>query len=519
MPNVTLIFENQQKIILCEHGVSIADILIKCGIFFDFPCGGSGRCGKCIVKISGDVTPPEKEEISLLDVNRIQEGYRLACRTRIIGDVTIFLPKSNLIAPETDSAKNLNGHSKLSETTHEKIGIAADIGTTTLVLKFFNLESSSEIETVSLINPQRQYGADVISRIEASEKFGVKKLQRVLIDALNTLISEFCTNYNTNKNNITECVFAGNTIMQHIAAGISPHGMASSPFTPSTLFGENIKASELGLFINESADVHFSKCISSFVGGDIMSGLLACRFDNLNTPALFIDIGTNGETALFDGKGNIICTSAAAGPALEGAHISCGVGNIPGAIFKVEPKSGKLVCKTIDDKDPVGICGTGLIDTVAALLELDYVDETGAIAPSRDSGQKKEQCYYLCGSDIYISQKDLREVQAAKSAIVSSVYSLLDTAGIRADALADVYVAGGLGTGLNIKSACRIGLLPPEFEKKATSVGNSALSGASMLLLDKNNFKRVKKIDAMCHTLDLSLSESFNRYFIENMLF
>lgn len=502
MISVTVKSGKNKKIVSGECGMPVMDILRNNGIFLDAPCGGHGRCGKCYAKITGPLEPMAEAERKLLPSKLISEGYRLSCFARATGDITVMLPENNF-----KSDKSTNVINKISD----NIGIAADLGTTTIAIRYFDLESKNEIEAQSFLNPQRQFGADVISRIGACINIGIKKLQDTLIFEINKNITAFCKKHSITKEQIVKSVFAGNTVMQHIAAGISPESMAAYPFAPSTLFNCEIKAKTIGLQINPEANVYFPPCVSAFVGGDITSGMLACSFDKLNasgTSSLFVDIGTNGEMALLSGK-DILCSSTAAGPAFEGAHIACGTGSVPGAICKVYEKNIKPAFETIGNAAPCGICGSGLIDAVSVLLDTNLIDGTGAL----DDGQ------FDFDSNIFITQHDIREIQLAKSAIVSGIETLLENAGLSTDVIDNVFIAGGFGSNINIKSACRIGLLPKKFENISKAVGNTSLAGASMLLLEDKNKVRLRNLAKSCRSIDLSTNSFFTQRFVDNMLF
>lgn len=508
MITITVLSGKNKKIIAGENGVSVMDILRSNGIFLDAPCGGHGRCGKCIVKVTGSLEPMSFSEKELLSPELLNQGFRLACFAKAAGDITVSLPTDKLKS-NADTYSNYNKKSN-------KIGIAVDLGTTTIAITYFDIESGNKVETQSFLNPQRQYGADVISRIEACINIGTKKLKDTLILETNKNINIFCEKYSIPKEQIVKSVFAGNTVMQHILAGISPEGMASYPFTPKTLFDTEIKSKNLGLDINSEAAIYFPPCVSAFVGGDITAGMLACSFDKLNEPSLFVDIGTNGEMALLSDKG-IICSSTAAGPAFEGAHIACGTGSIPGAICKVFEKNKKPLYETIGNIAPRGICGSGLIDAIAVLLDLNLIDETGAL--NNNQFNDKDEAVFNFNKNIFIAQHDIREIQLAKSAIVSGVETLLNYAELSPNDIKNVFIAGGFGSNINVKSACRIGLLPKQFENTSKAVGNTSLNGASMLLLEDKNKYRITDLVKRCHSIDFSKNSYFGHRFIDNMLF
>lgn len=537
MIKATIRFDANEKHFICESGKTLMEILRDGGFFIDTPCGGNGRCGKCAVIASGDLSQLSTAEKNSLSPELIKKGYRLACLARAEGDITVTLPDSHDAVIETDSVgstfsfapsvtcNEINGRFEVAfsgktigfaDNRDSVIGMAVDIGTTTLAARFYNLVTGAAIGTQTALNPQRQYGADVISRIMSCKQFGTEKLHDCLIDTLNSMIDSFCLSQGLSFDNIYHCVIAGNTVMSHIAAGLSPEGMATSPFEPKTLFGYDLSAADTGLNINRGAPVYFAPCLSAFVGGDITAGLLACDFDTLHDPSLFVDIGTNGEIALLR-ENEIFCCSTAAGPAFEGAHIACGTGCISGAINRVFEQDGQIFFETIGNKEPCGICGSGLIDAVSVLLDCGNLDETGALV-DKNSDLKNEN-YYFGGTGVFITQHDIREMQLAKSAIASGIDTLLHDAGLEACQIANVFIAGGFGTHMDISSACRIGILPGIFSHVAKPVGNTSLTGASNLPLNSESFERIIKITGLCRCVELAGNDYFNQRFIENMLF
>lgn len=540
MITATVTHDGRVNILHAEKGMTVLEILRSGGVFIDAPCSGRGHCGKCAVKASGLLSPPQKAEIELLPPALLEHGCRLACLAVATGDISVTVPDTQAVKIETGGAAQncvfapsvtvdaSGSHFKVDFRGAEidslgdaapVLGMALDIGTTTLAARFFDLISGKNLGTETALNPQRKFGADVISRIAtcSDAENGTEKLCSAVRGAVSQMTEKFCMRCGAAADNIYHCIIAGNTVMQHIAAGISPAGMGRSPFKPSTLFGCETSAESFGIGLNHSTRVYFSPCVSAFVGGDITAGLLACGFDTLQKPTLFVDIGTNGEMALLC-HNDILCCSTAAGPAFEGAHIVCGTGSVAGAISRVAAGSDGVTYETIGGAKAAGICGSGLIDAVAALMDLGLLDETGALDTEFESSERG--AYFPIGkSDIYITQKDVREIQLAKSAVASGVESLLCRAGLKAADISRVFVAGGFGACINIKNACRIGLLPREFLPLATPVYNTSLAGASMLLLDRHSFDRIDNITRRCRIVELAGNTFFEKRFVENMLF
>lgn len=513
----TVITENGKKIIKCDSSLTVLDIIKLSGQTFSAPCGGNGRCGKCKVKITGSVTGPSAQEKSMLTSDEIASGIRLACMTKPLNDITISI----LCNKSYDMSKESYEKQPVFHQNLRNVGIAADIGTTTVAVYFYDLDTGTRLDIKSGANAQASYGADVISRIGycISNENGLKLLQKVLVDQLNEYIVSFCAENNVEKETVVSAVIAGNTAMEHILAGISPAGLAQSPFTPATLFGTEIQAKSLGLNINEDAQVYFTPCISAFVGGDITAGLLACGFDQAEQTTLFVDIGTNGEMALHH-RGKIYCCSVAAGPAFEGAHIKYGAAGIPGAIRSVELVNGQISVQTIQNKKPTGICGSGLIDAVSVMLKTGVLDETGRIHDGNSVTEKDGQRNFLIDppSGISVTQKDIREVQLAKSAVAAGIEVLHKTALITYNQVQTVYISGSFGAHLCPENACKIGLLPNKLLPLIKPIGSTAGAGVSLILRSRAT-KRLENILKKCVPVPLSANPYFEEKFIENMHF
>lgn len=522
------------------YGETLLNCLAHAGVYLvDAPCGGMGRCGKCSVKAYGNMRPPDETEIALLG-SGISRQMRLACRARVTGDVSLELmnPHTQIAQIETGgydpdafdadpyiTVENTNGgrevclfgqpFCRLTKQT-VIVGIAIDLGTTTLAAKFFDLESGETLFTAASVNPQRQWGADVISRISACmEQGGLQRLRTCLWNAVNGMIDDFCRNTGNKPEQIVYCTVAGNTVMQHIAAGLPPDGMAAAPFTTASLFGGEYGAGDIGADMNPAGKVFFLPCVSAFIGGDITAGLLCCGFDKSDASALFVDVGTNGEMAVCCG-GRITCASVAAGPAFEGAHIACGMAGVEGAINEVNVENDRVEFKTIGGRPPKGICGSGLIDLVATMVKTGALDETGAIVAQAD-GMERTERFYIGGSGIYVTQQDIREFQLAKSAIAAGIEALTAFTGFRPDQKAVLYLSGGLK--VNTMSAKITGLLPGPFCENPVSAGNTSLTGAARVLLSNAERKRVIRLASKCSYLDLSQDAVFKDAFIDHMGF
>ena len=495
-------------------GMRLSEYLADNGYSVSAPCGGRGTCGKCRVKVLSGSFAIRKSPAE--EYHPDAEGYILACRAVCTHTgAEILLPNS-----EGDGLTAFR-HSDLSyETGSAGYGIALDIGTTTLAAALVDRRSGEILATASRLNPQKSYGADVISRINACKDGELMKLQSCLLSAVSEMIAELtsaCTNC------VPEVMtVAGNTTMLHIFAGISPETMGSYPFTPVFTEAQTMSGETLGLNI---PTVNLLPSISAFVGSDVVGGLYASAMAEQKAPTLLIDVGTNGEMILSTGierGGRLISASTAAGPALEGANISCGMGGVAGAVSRVKGDAISLVFQTVDDAPAVGLCGCGLIDLIAYLLECGELDETGYLDTDP---------YQLCGihemnnnrtpteTDVLLNGKDVREFQLAKSAIRAGIEALLDAADLSTNDLDRIYLAGGLGYYLDPLSAIRVGLLPNLSPRKVEAVGNTSLAGAVACLCRPNALEQIKLLATTCESFELATSPVFMEQFIEQMMF
>jgi len=361
-------------------------------------------------------------------------------------------------------------------------GVAVDIGTTTVAVYLWNRETGICVAYGSEVNAQISMGLDVLSRIRYSTEAtdGLSRLHDAVTGQLERMIYELIHHETIDASEIKYIVLTGNTTMLHLVSGISPASMGRLPFQPESQFGNRVKAGELGL-TSLSCDVFLPGCPCAFVGADIVTAMLAAGFDKKTDTMLLMDIGTNGELALLH-EGRIYAASTAAGPAFEGAELSCGMAGVAGAISAVSVRDGKIVCETIGGSEATGVCGSGVLDFIGLMLETGAIDESGAIEPDSAFGSKIDgQNALMLEKGIYLTQKDIRNIQAAKAAIAAGVYALAKAAGIGLDKVNQTYLAGGFGNYMDIASARKIGLIPPGIGS-VDSIGNAAATGAALLL-------------------------------------
>jgi len=474
----------------------------------DAPCGGKGRCGKCIVRLG-----PGSEEV-------------LACRTPVDRDMDVYLPEesSMKIAESGTPVENAKARER---TQSAKLGVAIDIGTTTVVAHLTDIASGKRIATASGANAQRAYGADVISRIQYCVENGHEMLTQLLREQLSSLIRHTCTVSGERPRDIGYISIAANTIMEHLAAGFSPAGMGVAPFTPVDLFGEEVPVWE-GLLAAKAAKVFFAPAISSYVGGDITAGMFAAGLEETSGPAIFLDIGTNGEIAMKYGD-TYYCCSTAAGPAFEGAEITMGMAAVVGAINHVKWDDG-LKFTVIGDKDPRGLCGSGLLDALAVMIRNGAVDETGRLLDAHEVSPRISEhvgkvdgknVFWLTKGEggVYMSAQDIRKLQLAKSAIAAGIQTLLHHAGITEDQVESFVLAGGFGSYMDKYSAARIGMFPISFLPKTQTLGNTAGEGAALALCSESARAALTSIRDRCKYIELSRSPVFIEQFVEQMMF
>ena len=467
------------------------------------PCGGHGKCGKCKVIAKGALSEITEAEKKLLTEDELDGGVRLACLTYALGDCEVVTLSENEgaqiitdgVLPEFDR-----------RSTFTKYGVAVDIGTTTLAARLYDAKGNVLAET-SCLNPQEKWGADVISRVETALDGKARELAGAIRQALDRMVSELGNIAKVNARDFDGVVITGNTVMLSLLTEQSVEPFSHAPFDARRLFGETLTAAQLELsaFV-PNTPIYLPPCISAFVGADTTCALLATQLCEEDT-AMLVDIGTNGEMALWS-RGTLTVCSTAAGPAFEGVGISMGMRGADGAIDRVSIEDGALKPHVIGDGTPVGICGSGLVDAVACMLDLETVDESGYL----------EEDEFVIQDPVYLTPKDIRMLQFAKSAICAGVVALTETEKINASGISTLYIAGGFGNYLNRKSAARIGLLPKELSQKAKAVGNAALSGASMLLLNMEMRTKAEAVAKNARVLDLAASEVFLDRYVAGMM-
>lgn len=580
MPKVTF-FESQYSVDI-PYGDFLINAIHAAGFLMDSPCGGHGKCKKC--------------SVTVLDGSHAET--KLSCQFRVTSDITVKLPvnsgknkildstalSASFLSPilkilpaviQKPSVENILSDSRLiknalgnqleipltvAATLHDTLTrrnytgnfvicqnrlleilpeeapcytLAFDIGTTTIVSYLLNAHTGEEVSVSSMLNPQISYGADVISRSEYAVSHNDGKLTALVRSAVWALTKENAAKAGISPEEIYFAVIVGNTCMQHLFLGISPASLLCAPYTATIDELQLLPASSAGLAIHPAAEIAVLPSIAGFIGGDTIGVLLSLPENTFDRLTLVLDIGTNGEMVLGKGSSLFVC-STAAGPALEGAKISCGMRGATGAIDYVSIQNNRLLFSTIDNAPPRGICGSGLLDLICCLLELGILSSNGRFNkpenwPPETAANFKHRMVKRGGisaflleddeNSVYLTQKDIREVQLAKSAISSGLQLLCRHLNVKPEEIESVLLAGAFGSYMSPKSACRIGLLPACLEDKITSIQNAAGAGAKLVALSKDMLVKSTHIAETVQFVELAASKDFQNTFIRNLDF
>ncbi len=460
MAILTIHSKNGTEKILFDPPKRLSDLLEEAGAAPDYPCGRRGRCGKCSVKIRGQLSHPAPEE-------RLP-GWRLACKTQVLGDAEVFLPER--------VQTRVTGAGNEGEILPEKAGritgtgpltAVADIGTTTVAVDYYDAVSGKKLGTSGGDNPQQGVAADIISRLEAALQGRGELLREQIVSCLTGMARDAGA-----LPGIREWIITGNTAMLTLLTGEDPGPLTHSPFRARRLFGETVELAGIPAYL--------PPCVHAFFGADALCSLMASGMAEKEGISLLCDIGTNGELVLWK-NGQGYAASVAMGPALEGAGIRQGCRYMPGAIHRVTVMGGRILASTVDRCPPVGICGSGLLDAVACGLELGIIREDGTMeAPMELAGE------------VRLYPEDIRAVQLAKAALRAGIETLMQETHSAPEEVKELLICGGFGKGLNPISAGRIGMIPGGLLRVCRSTGNAALSGAGLLRSEAAREKAAK---------------------------
>jgi uncharacterized 2Fe-2S/4Fe-4S cluster protein (DUF4445 family) len=580
---ITVIAEGKEQTIEARGDTSLLLQLQAAGLYLPAICGGRGSCGKCKVQVLSGSLEPSPMDTAYFSDEAIRKGCRLACAAFPREALTLSIPEAgegnfsildsfktggelvnNLRAEKMVIEKSrvsfarriaagesrrlslnslrqiakladMNGAGEgpegsltasvyrdtgqvvyISREKRDLFAVAVDIGTTTIALALVNLQTGKIPGRLSVINRQREFGADVISRIQRANAGDLGALSLKVRTQISEGVAALCRENGVAPGEVCKAAIAGNTTMVHLLLNLSCNTLGQYPFTPVTLDPVTFHYNEV--FDGDLAcETVVLPGISTYVGADIVAGIFFSEIYKTDAPVVFMDIGTNGEMALAV-PGKITCTATAAGPAFEGGNMRWGTGSVPGAISRVRYRDGQFEVSTIDDRFPTGICGSGVVDTVYQALKHNLVLPRGGfnrkrgitgltLAKTRD------------GQDIQFFQKDIRELQLAKSAICSGVDALLHQAALSYGDVKTLYIAGGFGHNLDFTSGAGIGLIPEALASKVALIGNSALGGVVKYLLDSDSGAALDRILALSEEFGLAEDKFFQKMFIENINF
>jgi uncharacterized 2Fe-2S/4Fe-4S cluster protein (DUF4445 family) len=480
-------------------GTPLRDALFEQGV--EFPCGGQGRCRGCRVQVLEGEAAINAAQHEKLTAEELAAGWRLACQCTVEGDLVVELRQwdAAILADETP----------FTFEPRPGLGVAVDVGTTTIVAQLLDLQTGCVLAVRTALNSQGRHGADVMSRIEfALTPGGLTELQHLIRRQIGSLISQLLFAARADGQAVRDIVLVGNTVMHHLFSGIDVEPLSHFPFNPIRSGLELSRAGELEWELPSDVSVRFLSCLGGFVGSDILAGLLATRMGESADLIGLIDLGTNGEIVLGNCE-RILCASTAAGPAFEGARISMGMRASVGAISQVEVENGQVRCHALGNVQAKGICGSGLVDAVAAGLDLGIITPSGRFTDGRGE-------WALC-PPVTLTQSDIRELQLAKAAIASGLQLLREHWG-GADP-ARLYLAGAFGNYVNRASANRIGLInyPPEQVQPA---GNTALLGAKLALFrldgEDGSYRDLRR---RVELVSLSADPRFQDAFVQELSF
>lgn len=460
-PTVTLELWPQGKTLVVARGGSLQDLLFPLGV--EFPCGGRGRCRGCKIKLLAGHLPVSSEEQKLFSPDELKAGWRLACRHQAQSDLKLELAQWE--------ATILTEHPEFEFTPATGLGVAVDVGTTTLVAQLLDLQTGHVLAVQTALNAQARHGADIMSRIEFAVRGHQRELERLIREQIGGLIDALLATSPHGAGDLTAIILVGNTVMHHLFCGVDVSPLAHHPFEPIDTGLHGFTGRQLGWTATGEAAVYFLPCLGGFVGSDILAGVLAIGLHQAAEPTALVDLGTNGEIVVGN-RQRLLCASTAAGPAFEGARISQGMRAATGAIASVSRADGQFRCHVLGGGEPRGICGSGLVDAVAVALDLGLIQANGRLAHG-------DALVLL--PPVQLTQADIRELQLAKGAIAAGLRMLTAQWGATLADITRLYLAGAFGNYINRASARRIGLLPLPPDK-VEPAGNTALLGAKMAL-------------------------------------
>lgn len=529
MKHHTVTFRPESKVISIHSGATILEAASQLGIILNTSCGATGSCKKCAVTLL-----PDETEV-------------LACQHKITSDLQVRIPVTSKLFEKKILVHGVQGSIDISPPIFDKFpnlldpsvpacGIALDIGTTTVVTKLIDLRDGTDLAIEAVSNPQAAYGDDVISRIlHASTPDGQSELQSLIVNCINSLIAKLCNATDIKPEEIYALTAAGNTTMTHLLLGYPVKQLGQAPYLPHSLEACDRTAEDMRININPAGNIHVPPNIASFIGSDITAAAVAVELGQNGKTTLLVDIGTNSEVLLYVDE-KLYAVSCAAGPAFEGAKISQGSRAIEGAIEAVVINDNDIDIDIIGQQNDIparSICGSGLVDAVAVMLDLGIIEKTGRFTDPPDLPEAIQNrivtkdslpAFVLAhgtgdNDSVMLTQRDIREAQLAKAAIRAGIAFMLKTVGITDESIEDILMAGAFGNYIRRESALRIGMLPDVHIENIHFVGNAANSGAEMILLSKACRLTAKEIARNVEFVETASQPQFQNIFADSLMF
>jgi uncharacterized 2Fe-2S/4Fe-4S cluster protein (DUF4445 family) len=526
MEHFKITFKPDGSQILIHAGATILDAASQAGIILNTVCGGKGLCRKCLVNIE-----PAHQQVQ-------------ACQYRIQTDLIVTVPPASRFFEQRILTCGIDAQPQIQPDIYRNylqiapdktiFGLAVDIGTTTVVAKLIDMKSGDCLAVQADTNPQSRFGDDVISRIAyAGTDEGLAELQKLIVSCITDLLARCCEKAAVDADRIYEICIVGNTTMNHIFLGLPVEQLGRAPYSAFNLEAKDIPAGQTALGINPAGNIHTVENIAGFVGADTVAVALAAGIGSAEKMSLIIDIGTNGEVVLGT-AGRLFAASCAAGPALEGARISCGSRASEGAIESVVVNEADIVLDVIGGGPARSLCGSGLIDAAAVLLDLGIIDPTGRFTEpqklrrllsakifSRIIEQNGQPAFILAssGQKVVLTQQDIRQMQLAKAAIRAGIRLLQKKIGIGDDDIEQLFLAGAFGNYIRAESALRVGLLPAVPPERIHFVGNAASSGAQLILVSSQMRKLAADLARRIEYVEIAHQPDFQSVFTDCMSF
>jgi uncharacterized 2Fe-2S/4Fe-4S cluster protein (DUF4445 family) len=519
MPNVTVVYGEEEKIVQAENGTLLGDVITETGLPLEQPCAGRGTCGKCKVLVEEGIAEPDEIERKNLTPGEIALNNRLACRARVQGDSRIVL--SPIVVY---SNKIFKGSTRYRREKDVPLGLAIDLGSTTVAAFLTMLDNGEVAAGGGSLNQQTVYGADVISRLAAAidAPTSAERLHRLALASINQAVDSLNLSQSI-RNRIQRVTIVGNVAMHHLLARLPLDTLAMMPFQPHQATSMPDATPLMGGIFPQNAVVSLPPLVGGFVGSDALACLAYFGFDKPSGPMAAIDLGTNGEVMVTDGK-RILTASTAAGPAFEGVNISCGSRAIDGAIVDLKLEDDHINFTTISDEEPIGLTGSGLLSTVYEFRNAGLIDVSGRILPEpphlanriTTDAHGTRAIKLTDDGELLLTQHDVRELQKAKGAIRAAIDVLINKLNLTPNDLQKVILTGSFGGQVDIDAILEIGMIPPVRQEVVETAANGAGFGAAMFLTDAG-FALGEKLAVEAKQVDLDLDANFNMLYIEGM--